>query len=74
MQFSSALLAATILAVTKAAQFTNTAAEFEAITAGTPFNITWADASGPVTLILKDGSTDNLQTVLIIQSKSLPGA
>jgi hypothetical protein len=74
MQFSSALLAATILAVTKAAQFTNTAAEFDAITAGTPFNITWADASGPVTLILKDGPINNLQTVLTIQSKSLPGA
>jgi hypothetical protein len=74
MQFSSALLAAVILAVAKAVEFTNTAAEFEAITAGTPFNITWTDASGPVTLILKDGPANNLQTVLTIQSKSLPGA
>jgi hypothetical protein len=69
MQFSSLLLAAATLAVAKAVQFTNTAAQLEAITAGTPFNITWADASGPVTLLLKDGDPSNLQTVLTIQSK-----
>lgn len=70
MQFSSVLLAAATLAVAQAVQFTNTASQLEGITAGTPVNITWADASGPVTLLLKDGPSTNLQTVLTIQSKS----
>jgi len=74
MQFSSVILAAATLAVAKAVMFTNTAAQLDSVTAGTPFNITWADASGPVTLLLKDGSATNLQTVLTIQSKSLSRA
>jgi len=73
MQFSSLLLAAATLAIAQAVEFTNTAAQLEAITAGTPVNITWTDASGPVTLLLKDGDANNLQTVLTIQSKSLSG-
>lgn len=74
MQFSSVLLAAATLAVAKAVMFTNTAAQLEGVTAGTPVNITWSGASGPVTLLLKDGDPTNLQTVEIIQSKSLSGA
>jgi hypothetical protein len=73
MQFSSVLLAAATLAVAKAVQFTNNAAQLEAITAGTAFNITWSGASGPVTLLLKDGDPSNLQTVETIQGKSLSG-
>ncbi|KAI1461900.1 Ser-Thr-rich glycosyl-phosphatidyl-inositol-anchored membrane family-domain-containing protein [Annulohypoxylon moriforme] len=44
-----------------AVQFTNT--NFDGITAGKPFDITWTDASGSVTLTLKNGESDNLQTV-----------
>jgi hypothetical protein len=74
MQFSSALLAAAILAVAKAAQFTNTAAELSNITANDPVTLTWTGAAGPVTLLLKDGPATNLQTVLTIGSKSLSRA
>ncbi|XDG06884.1 hypothetical protein ABKA04_006499 [Annulohypoxylon sp. FPYF3050] len=44
-----------------AVQFTNT--NFDGITAGKPFDITWTDAAGAVTLTLKNGDSDNLQTV-----------
>jgi hypothetical protein len=74
MQFSSAILAAAILAVATAVQFTNTAAELSNITAGVPVTLTWTGAAGPVTLLLKDGPSTNLQTVLSIDSKSLSRA
>ena len=74
MQFSSALLAAAILAVAKAVEITNTATELANITAGVPVTITWSGAEGPVTLLLKDGPATNLQTVMSIGSKSLSRA
>ncbi|KAI1390281.1 Ser-Thr-rich glycosyl-phosphatidyl-inositol-anchored membrane family-domain-containing protein [Hypoxylon trugodes] len=40
-----------------------TNSNFEGITAGKPFEITWSDAAGPVTLTLKDGPAGNLETV-----------
>ncbi|KAI2464076.1 Ser-Thr-rich glycosyl-phosphatidyl-inositol-anchored membrane family-domain-containing protein [Annulohypoxylon bovei var. microspora] len=55
--FASILLAAL---PAWAVQFTNT--NFD-VTVGEPFAITWSDASGPVTLTLKNGPSDNLQTV-----------
>jgi len=39
------------------------------VAVGKPFTITWADATGPVTLTLKDGDEGNLQTVSTIASK-----
>lgn len=51
-----------------AVQFTNT--NFDGITAGKPFDITWTDAAGAVTLTLKNGDSDNLQTVGEITCKS----
>ena len=74
MQFSSALVAAAMLAIAKAVEITNTAAELSNITAGVPVTITWSGAQGPVTLLLKDGPASNLQTVLSIGSKSLSRA
>lgn len=39
------------------------------VAVGQPFTITWSDATGPVTLTLKDGESGNLQTVSTIASK-----
>lgn len=39
------------------------------VTEGTPFEITWTDADGAVTLLLKDGPSSNLATVATIASK-----
>ncbi|RYP76148.1 hypothetical protein DL771_001972 [Monosporascus sp. 5C6A] len=45
-----------------------TNSDFSDITAGEPFTITWSDATGPVTLTLKDGPADDLSTVSVITS------
>ena len=68
MQFSKFIAATAALAVAQAVQFTDPAGSFSEITAGTPFNFTWADAVGAVTLTLKNGGANNLQTVSVIQS------
>ncbi|KAI1142814.1 Ser-Thr-rich glycosyl-phosphatidyl-inositol-anchored membrane family-domain-containing protein, partial [Hypoxylon sp. FL0543] len=60
MQFT---LIAAILAAIPAWAVTITNSNFENIEVGKPFEITWSDAVGPVTLTLKDGAADNLQTV-----------
>lgn len=39
------------------------------ITEGSPFTITWTDAEGDVTLLLKDGPSTNLATVSTIACK-----
>ncbi|KAI0175569.1 hypothetical protein GGR52DRAFT_537276 [Hypoxylon sp. FL1284] len=44
-----------------AVEITNS--NFDGIQTGQPFDITWSDAAGAVTLTLKNGSSDNLQTV-----------
>lgn len=70
MQFSSVLLAAAAFALANAVQFTMSASFFStAISAGSTVNITWSGASGPVTLLLKNGPATNLQTVSTIASK-----
>jgi hypothetical protein len=71
MQFSNVLLAAAAFALTNALpQFTMTPSFFTAgLSAGSTYNITWSGASGPVTLLLKNGSPTNLQTVSTIGSK-----
>lgn len=58
MIFSKIFFVLAIAAVTDALRFTN--ANFYNITNGKPFNITWADASGPVTLKLYKGATVTL--------------
>ena len=68
MQFSKLILSASAFAVASAqVEFTNSA--FDGITVGEPFNITWADGVAPYTLLLKDGSISDLQTVATIASK-----
>lgn len=49
-----------------------TNSNFNDVEAGKPFDITWSEATGAVTLTLKDGPSDNLQTVGEIVCKSLP--
>lgn len=69
MQFTKVIVAAAAVAVANATvEFTDPT--FAGITVGTPFNITWSGAEGPVTLSLKDGLTTNLQLVSTIASKS----
>ncbi|KAM0320820.1 hypothetical protein ACHAO8_000114 [Botrytis cinerea] len=65
MQFSTLFLAAAAATLASAVKLTN--ADF-AVTAGSPFNITWADAEGPVTLLLKNGPSTSLTTVSTIGS------
>ncbi|ESZ98558.1 hypothetical protein SBOR_1008 [Sclerotinia borealis F-4128] len=65
MQFSTIFLAAAAATLASAVQLTNPSF---AVTAGSPFNITWSDAEGPVTLVLKDGPSTALTTVSTIGS------
>ncbi|KFY24897.1 hypothetical protein V491_01978 [Pseudogymnoascus sp. VKM F-3775] len=55
MKFSKLFLGAQLSAISSALQFTN--ANFANITVRTPFNITWADASGATTLTLVRAGT-----------------
>jgi hypothetical protein len=41
---------------------------FATVTAGKPFELSWTGAAGPVTLTLKNGNPQNLQTVSTIAS------
>ncbi|OTA97920.1 hypothetical protein M434DRAFT_391532 [Hypoxylon sp. CO27-5] len=52
-----------ILAAVPAWAVSITNSNFEGIQVGKPFEITWSGAAGAVTLTLKDGPSDNLQTV-----------
>ncbi|KAI1412589.1 Ser-Thr-rich glycosyl-phosphatidyl-inositol-anchored membrane family-domain-containing protein [Hypoxylon sp. FL1857] len=54
---------AAIFAAIPAWAISITNSNFEGIQTGKPFEITWADAAGPVTLTLKNGPSSNLQTV-----------
>ncbi|EHK98821.1 hypothetical protein M7I_5329 [Glarea lozoyensis 74030] len=66
MQFSTALIAAVAFGFANAVSFTNSA--FNGITAGQPIELTWTDASGPVTITLKNGASTDLQTVSVVAS------
>lgn len=68
MLISSFFVISAITAFANAASLTNTAGDFGSIKAGQPFKITWAGASGPVTLLLKSGPSTNLKTVSTIAS------
>ncbi|KAM3078119.1 hypothetical protein ACMFMF_004529 [Clarireedia jacksonii] len=66
MQFKSLFLAASAFAAALAnVQFTNS--NFE-LTAGQTFTLTWSGANGPVTVLLKDGASTDLKTVMTIGS------
>ncbi|KAI2636145.1 hypothetical protein GGS21DRAFT_514785 [Xylaria nigripes] len=63
----SSLALATLLGLANAiVHLTNS--NFDGIVAGSTFDITWADAQGPVTLTLKNGDSTDLQTVSVITS------
>lgn len=67
MKFIVSSIALASLASAKVA-LTNS--DFSDIEAGKPFEITWAEATGPVTITLKSGASDNLSDVAQIASKS----
>lgn len=71
MKLSAALAAAMAVVVNARASFTNSAFDVEA---GKPFVLTWTGADGPVTITLKNGSPQNLQTVMVIDRKLLSSA
>lgn len=63
---SSVILAAILGFVNAKVELTNS--NFTGIEAGSTFEVTWAGAEGPVTLILKNGDSDDLKTVQTITS------
>ncbi|TEY74398.1 hypothetical protein BOTCAL_0073g00370 [Botryotinia calthae] len=65
MQFSTLFLTAAAATLASAVKLTNSGF---AVTAGSPFTITWEDAEGPVTLLLKNGPSTALTTVSTIGS------
>lgn len=72
MKSFTSVLVAGFAALAQAVQLTNT--NFN-VQAGQAFEITWSDASGPVTLTLKNGPSTDLKTVSTIASEyiSSPG-
>jgi hypothetical protein len=69
MQLFSTLFTFAALTLANAVQFTGPASIFEAgLTSGIPFDITWDDANGTVTLLLKNSPAVDLQTVITIAS------
>lgn len=66
MQFSLAVVAAAAFALTEAAMFTMPPQSFVGIKAGTALNITWSGASGPATILLKNGPATALKTAATI--------
>jgi Kre9/KNH-like N-terminal Ig-like domain len=72
MRFSSALVIATLSALASA-QNPFTFTTLTSITAGTPFNITWAPSTGTVdtvTLLLRQGDPTHLATIATIACAS----
>ncbi|KAL3419958.1 hypothetical protein PVAG01_08457 [Phlyctema vagabunda] len=63
--FTSALLLTVVANLAVAAKFGNSAFE---VAAGSPFEITWSDATGPVTITLKNGPSTALNDVSTIAS------
>ncbi|KAI1131269.1 Ser-Thr-rich glycosyl-phosphatidyl-inositol-anchored membrane family-domain-containing protein [Nemania abortiva] len=64
----SVVLAGLLGLVNAKVQLTNS--NFDGIEAGSTFEITWSGAEGPVTLTLKNGSSDDLQDVETITTNA----
>lgn len=73
MQFSASLVLAVLAAVARAVQF-DFGPEGFAPQAGQPITLNWSGATGPVTITLKDGSSDDLQDVEVLVSGSTSGS
>lgn len=69
MKSYTAVILAALAAAANAVQFTNVAINPEP---GKPFELTWSGAEGPVTILLKSGSSDNLKTIDTIACKCRP--
>ncbi|MCJ1302830.1 hypothetical protein MMC08_005635 [Hypocenomyce scalaris] len=65
---TSSLLVSALLLTQTVAQVALTNSNYNGITAGEPFNITFAGDGSPVTIYLKNGPSTNLQTVSTIIS------
>lgn len=65
-----ALCLAVAVSVTSAVKFGNP--NFTGISVGSPFTITWIDASGPVTIELKNGPATALKDVKTIGCGPFP--
>ncbi|SPN96718.1 uncharacterized protein DNG_00238 [Cephalotrichum gorgonifer] len=65
MKSYATLVALALAATANAAKFTNVAVNPEP---GKPFELTWSDAQGPVTINLKNGPSGNLKTVETLAS------
>lgn len=63
MKFTATIMA--VLAAVASAEVTLTNSDYD-IKAGEPFTIEWTGADGPVTITLKNGDPNNLQTVDVI--------
>ena len=71
MQFTNLILAAAAFVGSANAVLNLTDVTFAGITVGKPFNITYGDATGPVTLTLQNGNPPNgLKDVEVIASAS----
>ncbi|SZF04870.1 unnamed protein product [Blumeria hordei] len=68
MQTFGAVFVAALIALSEAARLTNTADQYSDVKAGQPYKITWENAAGPVTILLKNGPSTHLQTVSTIAS------
>ncbi|KUI57242.1 hypothetical protein VP1G_04492 [Cytospora mali] len=67
MKFTSTQLLAIAAALPSALAVEFTNSDYT-VTAGKTFTLTWADASGPVTITLKDGPSTNLKDVEVLAS------
>ncbi|OLN88796.1 hypothetical protein CCHL11_01990 [Colletotrichum chlorophyti] len=65
MKSFTSILVAGLAAIAQAVELTNSNYDIQA---GQPFEITWTNAQGPVTLTLKNGPETNLQDVSVITS------
>lgn len=65
MKSYSAIVLSALAASASAVKFTNASIKPEP---GKPFELTWTDAEGDVTINLKGGDSDNLQTIETLAS------
>lgn len=73
MQFSASLVLAVLAAIARAVQF-DFGPEGFAPQAGQPITLNWSGATGPVTITLRTGPSDDLQDVETLVSGSTSGS